>query len=289
MAAMIAVLAHALVVCTSAALASTAAQETRAGVTPLQQVLNLLDGMVAKGKQEKHEEEVEFAKFHEWCDQTRAVTTKSIEQAKAQIEQLKADIAKAEADAEGLAADIAQLEALIAQAQAELKAATELRQQEHADYTATHLDLSQSVDALERAIAVLKSREADVPQSLLQVQNSPHIPHEAKAVIESFLAMSSGDLGVPEANAYEFQSGSVAALLEKLRLKFQDQRLGLQKEEMNNKHNFEMLAQKLTDNIKEDGKNAARKTSTKAQRLASAAAAKGDLKSTEDEKNAARK
>ena len=28
--------------------------------------------------------------------------------------------------------------------------------------------------------------------------------------------------GVPEANAYEFQSGGVVALLEKLRLKFQE-------------------------------------------------------------------
>merc|ERR1719356_240861 len=274
-------LAHVLAFCSSASLVAER-QQSRTGVTPLQQVLNLLDGMVAKGKQEKHEEEVEFAKFHEWCDQTRAVTTKSIEQAKAQIEQLKADIAKAEADAEELAADIAELEASIAQAKAELKDATDLRNKEHADYTATHTDLSQSVDALERAIAVLKSRTADVPQSLLQVQNSPRIPKEARAVIESFLAMSNGDLGVPEANAYEFQSGSVVALLEKLRLKFQDQRLGLQKEELNSRHNFEMLEQKLTDNIKEDEKNAARKTATKAQRVASAAAAKGDLKSTED-------
>merc|ERR1719356_1778369 len=274
-------LAHVLAFCSLASSANVV-QRTSAEVTPIQQVLNLLDGMVAKGKQEKHEEEVEFAKFHEWCDQTRAATTKSIEQAKSQIEQLKADISKAEADAEELAADIGQLEASIAQAQAELEAATELRKQEHADYSATHLDLSQSVDALERAIAVLKSREADVPQSLLQVQNSPRIPKEARAVIESFLATSSSDLGVPEANAYEFQSGSVVALLEKLRLKFQDQRLGLQKEELNSRHNFEMLEQKLLDNIKEDEKNAARKTSTKAQRLASAAEAKGDLKSTEE-------
>merc|ERR1719367_261511 len=141
MVALVIAFAQAFVVCFSASGVATV-HRAMTEVTPIQQVLNLLDGMVAEGKQEKHEEEVEFAKFHEWCDQTRAVTTKSIEQAKAQILQLKADIAKAEADAEELAADIAQLEAAIAQARSELKAATELRKQEHADYTATHLDLS---------------------------------------------------------------------------------------------------------------------------------------------------
>lgn len=260
---------------------SASAHQSRTQATPIQKVLQLLDGMVAKGKQEKHEEEVEFAKFHEWCDSTREVTTKSIAEAKAQIEQLTAAIAKAEADAEALAAAIKDLEASIAKAEAELDEAIGLRKKEHEDYSATHVDLSESVDAIERAITVLKSREADVPQSLLQVQNSPRIPPEAKAVIESFLSMSSSDLGVPEANAYEFQSGGVVALLEKLRLKFQDQRTNLQKEELNAKHNFEMLAQKLEDNIKEDNKRAGQKTSARSQRLADAAAAKADLKTTE--------
>jgi len=258
-----------------------AVHDTRTGVTPIQQVLNLLDDMVAKGKAEKHEEEVEFAKFHEWCDDTRAVTTKSIEEAKGQIEQLTADIAKAEADAEELAANIKELEDSVAQAEGELKEANAVRDREHADFSATHADLSESIDAIERAIAVLKSREADVPQSLLQLKNSPTIPRDAKVAIEAFLATSSTELGVPEANAYEFQSGGVVALLEKLRLRFQDQRLGLEKEEMNSKHNFELLAQKLTDNIKDDKKVAAKKTSTRAQRLADAVTAKTDLQSTE--------
>jgi len=69
--------------------------------------------------------------------------------------------------------------------------------------------------------------------------------------------------------------------LEKLRLKFQDQREVLEKEELNMKHNFEMLKQQLTDNIKEDNKVAAKKTATRAKRLADAATAKGDLKNTQ--------
>jgi len=266
----------------SVAGASADQSRARNEVTPIQKVVQLLNDMVAKGTQEKHDEEVEFASFSEWCDNTRAVTTRSIEENKAQIEQLTADIAKAEADAEALAADIKELEAAVAQAEKELAEATAVRDKEHADYSVQHLDFSESIDAIQRAIAVLKAREGDTAQSLLQVQQSAHIPREAKAVIESFLAMAGGEEGVPEANAYEFQSGGVVALLEKLRLKFQDQRLALEKEELNMKHNFEMLKQQLTDNILEDNKVAAKKTATRAKRLATAATAKGDLKNTQD-------
>merc|ERR1711957_338690 len=109
--------------------------------------------------------------------------------------------------------------------QAELDKAQSIRDKELADYTATHTDLSESIDAFERAIAALKSREADVPQSLLQVQKSVQLSAEAKASIESLLALSTAQ--TPEANAYEFQGGGVVKMLEDLRLKFQDERLAL--------------------------------------------------------------
>jgi len=271
-------MARTLIVLVSLVIGATAMD-----VTPLQKVLQLLDDMSAKGKKQKHEEEVEFAKFHQWCDSTREETTKSIAEAAAQIEQLTADIAKAEADAEQLATEIAELEDSISQDTAELKEAKAVREKEHGDFSETHADLSESVDAIERAIATLRSREADVPQSLLQVRDSPRIPAEAKATIESFLALATGgsEEGAPEANAYEFQSGGVVAMLEKLRHKFQDERLALQKAEMNAKHNFEMLEQKLTDNIKEETQRATDKTAKKGQRLDDAATAKGDLQTTE--------
>merc|ERR1719213_137149 len=96
-------------------------------------------------------------------------------------------------------------------------------------------------------------------------------------------------LTAPEANAYEFQSGGVVAMLEKLLHKFEDELFALEKAEMNANANYEMLAQKLTALIK-DGKDAiASKTTSKVERLEAAAAAKGELETTlaakaEDEK-----
>jgi len=202
-----------------------------------------------------------------------------------EIMQLAADIDSAEADAETLAEEIGELQKEIAKNSAELEAATAVRKTENGDYKAAHVDVSESIDALSRAIAVLKSREGDVPQSLLQITNSKLIDDKAKAVITAFLALDSGsETGAPEANAYEFQSGGVVALLKKLKTKFEDQKLQLEKEEMNSKANFEVLAQQLTDDIKNDSANADKKTQMKAKRLGDAAQAKGDKKIAERSK-----
>merc|ERR1719229_467489 len=174
--------------------------------------MQMLDEMAAKGKKAKHDEEVEFASFHQWSASLRDEKTKSIAEAAAQITQLTADMEKAETDAKLLATEIKELEGLIAKANGELQEAKAIRAKEKADYDAQHAEFSESVDALERAIQVLKSREADVPQSLAQVRDAAWMPVRAKAVLESFLEMDASAgaaVSAPEANAYEFQSGGV--------------------------------------------------------------------------------
>jgi len=254
-------------------------------VTPIQKVIEMMDGMMAKGKTEKHEEEVEFTKFHEWCDQVREEKTQSIAEATAQIEELAAAIDKAESDAEVLTQEVADLEAEIAKLEADAASATAVRKTEKTDYDAAHKDLSESIDAIARAGQTLRQREKDVPQSLLQISKSPLVSAKEKAVISSFLELSTdAEAGAPEANAYEFQSGGVVALLEKLKLKFEDQRLILEKEEISSKGNYQVLMQQLTDDIKADNAAVKKKTAMKAKRLGDAATAKGDKEVTEASK-----
>jgi len=264
-----------------------ASTHSRTSVTPIQKVTQLLDGLLAKGKAEKHSEQVAFAEFKQWCDSVRAQKSNSIDEAGAQIMQLEADIQKAESDADGLASEIAELQAAIAQADKEAAEATAMRKKERADYATTHQDFSESVDAIQRAIAVLKSRAADVPQTLMQLRTSRALPLPARAAIDSFLgikAEASGEASAPEANAYEFQSGGVIAILEKLRLKFQDERTALEKAEMNARSNYEMIMQQLTDNLEEDNKSESEKTAAKAGRLEDAGEAKGGLAATQTSK-----
>merc|ERR550537_1926915 len=250
--------------CFSAVVPGAQAESSAVEVTPILKVVAMLQEMLAKGKQEKHNEEVEFAKFHQWCDSLRADKTESIAEAKAKIEQLTADVAKAESDAEILGDEIAELEADVVRIQGEVKNATEVREKEAADYAATHQDYSESIDAIQRAIMVLQQRSADVPQSLLQLRASPIIPDRTKAAIESFLEIGNAE-EAPEANAYEFQSQSVIDMLEKLEKKFKDEKLALEKAEMNAKANYELLMQQLTDDLKRNGILIKEKTEAKSE------------------------
>jgi len=259
-------------------------------VTPVQKVVELLNGMLEKGKTEKHSEQVQFAAFKQFCDDTTVEKKRAIAEANEMIEVLKADIQKYAADAARLSKEIAEHEADIAVWTGDMKAATKVREIEKADYDATHKDYSESVDALERAIAVLKKQAYDRKQaSFAQVsalQNLHLIPAEAKRTIDAFLAQDPEEsaeglaVSAPEANAYEFQSHGVIEMLEKLLDKFIDERTTLEKEEMNARHAFEMLIQDLKAQVEQATQDRDEKAETKAKKLQAKADAEGDLQDT---------
>merc|ERR1719377_137012 len=140
-------------------------------VTPVQKVIQLMQGMLEKGKKEKHDEQVQFAAYKQFCDDTTVEKTRAIKEANERIDVLKADIQKYTADAARLTKEIAEHDEDIATWNGDMKAATSVREIEKADYDATHKDYSESVDALTRAIAVLKKQAYDRKQasSLVQV------------------------------------------------------------------------------------------------------------------------
>jgi chromosome segregation ATPase len=94
-------------------------------VTPVQKVIQLMQGMIEKGKKEKHDEQVQFAAYKMFCDNTEAEKKTAIADATEQIEILKADIEQYAADAAEAAADVAKLEDDIATWEGDIKAATQ--------------------------------------------------------------------------------------------------------------------------------------------------------------------
>merc|ERR1719327_1479736 len=266
-----------------AALALLASSANASEVTPVQKVIQLMQGMLEKGKKEKHDEQVQFAAYKQFCDDTETEKKRAIEEANERIEVLKADIQKYTADAAQLTKEIAELDEDISIWNGDIKAATNVREIEKADYDATHKDYSESVDALQRAIAVLKKQSHDRKQaSLLQLSSLKLIPAEAKKTIDVFLQQDPEGLAVsaPEANAYEFQSSGVIEMLEKLLDKFIDERTTLEKEEMNSKHAYDMLMQDLNAQIAQATQDRDEKAETKANKLQAKADAEGDLKDT---------
>merc|ERR1719272_2213572 len=112
---------------------------------------------------------------------------------------LKADISKAVADAAQLGKEISGLDEDVSIWQGDQKAATSVRQIEKSDYAATHTDYGESVDALQRAIAVLKKQAHDRKQksSLAQVaalKNLNLIPDSAKKTLDLFLQQGEDDV-----------------------------------------------------------------------------------------------
>jgi len=253
-------------------------------VTPVQKVIEMMNGMLEKGKKEKHEEQVQFAAYKQFCDDTTVEKKRAIDEANEQIEVLKADIEKYTATAAKLTKEIAEHDEDISVWEGDIKAATKVREIEKADYDATHTDYSESIDALERAIAVLKKQAHDRKQaSLVQLKNLKLIPDDAKKVIDVFLQQDPDEglaVSAPEANAYEFQSGGVVEMLEKLLDKFIEERTTLEKEEMNSKHAYDMLMQDLNAQVSQAQTDRDEKAEFKAETLQSKADAQGDLQDT---------
>jgi len=258
-----------------------------AQVTPVQKVIQLLIGMREKGKEEKNAEQVQFAAYKQFCDDTSAEKKSAIEEANERIDVLKADIEKYVATVAKLTKEIAEHDADIAAWTGDQKAATKIRHIEKIDYDVLHADYSESIDALGRAIDVLKARPQDLPQaaSLVQVSALKRlslIPASAKSLIESFLQADPEALAVsaPEAYGYESQSTGVIDMLQKLLDKFIEERTSLEKKEMNSKHAFDMLTADLTAQIGEATQDRTDKAETKAKTLQAKADATAEKRDT---------
>jgi len=274
-------------VAASLILAALAPGASASKVTPVQKVIALLENMLAKGKDEKHAEQVQFAAYKQFCDDTTTEKNRAVKEAEEAIEMLKADIQKAVADAAQLAKEISEHDADIATWNGDSKAATKVREIEQTDYQATHKDYSESVDALQRAIQVLKKQAYDRSQaSFAEVKSLKAmvlIPPEAKKAIDTFLMQVEQDpleVAAPEASAYEFQSSGIIEMLEKLLDKFVDERTALEKEEMNAKHAFDMLQQDLHAQIEQAKTDRSSKAEQKAKTLQAKADSDGALTDT---------
>merc|ERR1719482_1626667 len=102
---------------------------------------------------------------------------------------------------------------------------------------------------------------SQVMSALQTVMDASSVNSADKMKVQALLQSSSDDslsldqpAGAPEAAAYESHSGGILETLEDMLDKAQAQQAEAQKAEMNAKHNFEMLAQKLKDAIEHEGK-----------------------------------
>jgi len=199
--------------------AEQGAQEEKSA--SVQKVIQMLGDMLAKAKMEKQTEEIHYAEFSTWCSDEKVNLAKSIKSEGESIELLSNGIGKSQSDIKGLGQEIATLQADLAKFDADLKSEVSQRKKDYAAFQAESQDFAESVDAIERAVAVLQKQSFDRKGSasaLLQVAESAQLNPKARAMIQAFMGMmDANEDGAPESNAYEFQSGSVVDMLKKLR------------------------------------------------------------------------
>jgi len=262
----------------------TLGTSAREAVTPVQKVVQMLQGMLVKGNTDKHAEQVQWATYKQFCEDTEATVTKQIKEADEKITMLQADIQKYDTESKDLAREIQELEADSATAEGDQKAATKVRELERVEYETTHKDYTESIDAIGQAVATLKKQAYDRKQKVLlqDVISLKKVPESSKRIIEAFLSRDSEEfaLAAPEANAYEFQSVSVIDMLEKLSDKFIEERSALEKAELSQRHAYDMLQQSYTESVGNAQASIKSKTLTRSTDLQLVATRSGELQDT---------
>merc|ERR1719281_1283164 len=165
-----------------------------ADTNPLAKVIELLDGLAAKISKEGEAEQKAFQEYIEWCDDFTKEKSFEIKSLTAKKEKLGATISKCTSDIEGCDTKIEELVADIATGEAELKNATLIREKEKADFDAGEAELVDSIDVLDRAIAILEREMAKNP-ALIQIDatNVKVLMQSMTAVINAAASFSSMD------------------------------------------------------------------------------------------------
>eukprot|EP00930_Biecheleria_cincta_P010985 TRINITY_DN11343_c0_g2_i1.p1 TRINITY_DN11343_c0_g2~~TRINITY_DN11343_c0_g2_i1.p1 ORF type:complete len:681 (-),score=204.02 TRINITY_DN11343_c0_g2_i1:59-2101(-) len=260
--------------------------------TPMQKVMQLLKQMKTKGEKEMGEERVQFAAFNQFCTDKISSTKASLDDAADQIESLEADIDRYSASAARLSGEIDAYTSSIGEKKQEMAKSTKVRKTEAEDYAEAHKDLSESVDAIGRAIDVLKAQKANntesvVPnagfknKSLLQLQRAASLLQltgaDAKAL--QFLEQLSTK---PKVDGYGFQSGGVLGMLSGLEDKFVDEKRDLEKSELKKKQEYELLQSSLQIEMDMHEKAKAKKEGFKSKALADKAQTQASLEEVKD-------
>jgi len=265
---------------------------------PLSKVFELMDELTAKIKAEGEAEAKAYNEYFAWCDDTSKNAQFEIKTASSEKEDLEANIGELASSISASTTKIEELSAAIASDTKELKEATAIREKEVADFEKAEAELVDTVDTLERAVAILEREMAKSPGSFAQIDtsNTKMLANALGAVVEAaafsghdknkLMALiqskdddedSDLDMGAPAAAVYESKSGSIVDVLEDMKDKADSELDELRKAEGNAKHNFNMLKQSLDDQIAADSTDLDQEKSSKAAAEEGKATAEGDL------------
>lgn len=276
-----------------------ASKHAEKGYSPVKKVVAMLTDMLAKGKKEKQDEQVQFAAFKQFCESTTEQKKTAIASSKETIEELEAAIAKAGADAAQITQHIAGIDKDMAAWSDDFTRNKAEREKNHAAFEDAHAEYVVSIGAVERALKVLAKGPGDkaIAQSFAQKDNGlfdllqlddnkmpQHLRQSITSFIQRFdpgkaLLQEAEDEGIvaPAASAFEGSSTGIMDLIERLGEKFKDEKNALETAESNQQKAHEMMQADLTAQLADAKVARGSKVAKKAKRLEDQAEAKGGL------------
>jgi len=238
-------------------------------VSPVQKVIEMLDDLKAKVAGDLSAEETMMSKYTTWCDEEENTKEDAITSNKRTIGDLNAVIADSNARIGELSTEIEELAGKISSAEADLSKATGIRGEENDSFSATEKELTETIDTLERATAVLSRGQYSFLQrggakdlsklatGLSKIIEASWVNSQQKKVVQSLLQSAESeddeDLSLqPQATAAAFtsQGGGILDTLKDMSDKAEGTLTDARGAEMKSKHEFEMLKSSLEQELK---------------------------------------
>jgi len=294
-----------LLLAPAAVMALTVENRGSSGDSPIGKVVSMLEDLESKMKEEGLAAEKVMKESRDFCKSRTQELGFEIKSGTDEVEDLKAAIQEEAAVVTSESEKVEQLVASIATAESNLKNATEIKANETKDFLAEEKELMETIDMISRASSIIQKEMSKGSASLLQQGRASSLVQALKTLVEGALLPSADAsrlasfaqqqresasaavememeqaeeaLGAPAPAIYTSKSGGILEALEDLQEKAETQLEDARSKEVEAKHNFKMLEQSLTDEIKFANKELADAKSEIAEASEKKASAEGDL------------
>eukprot|EP00747_Dinoflagellata_sp_TGD_P143564 gnl/TRDRNA2_/TRDRNA2_176407_c1_seq3.p1 gnl/TRDRNA2_/TRDRNA2_176407_c1~~gnl/TRDRNA2_/TRDRNA2_176407_c1_seq3.p1 ORF type:complete len:692 (+),score=270.15 gnl/TRDRNA2_/TRDRNA2_176407_c1_seq3:106-2181(+) len=228
-------------------------------VTPVEKVISLIKDLMAQTTETGKAEAKQYDDFACFCKEQADEKLYNIERSTAKLDKLAKLIAKLDSEIAQLNSDISDLSKQMTSLEEEIESISDERAKQHSDYLVEAKDMSDAIDAMERALQALddamKGQEGDSKTLFLQlknvagfvleksVKNANLTPSDKELSILSMLREESAGPG--EAHGYETHSAEIIQTLKDLKRTFKENKVELDNAEFAAKSAFEKKKQGL--------------------------------------------
>jgi len=278
--------------------------------SPVQKVIQLIGELQGKVQKNLDAESKAMDEYSSFCDDESTEKNYAIKDAGKAINGYSAVIEDTTGQNQEMASEIESSGSEASSKESELKSATDVRENENADFKAAEKELVEAVDTLGRAVVIIKrelsfvqtgksnnvnvaKKLAALSGALSTVIEASWMPEASRSKMEAFMSTSTEadeelSLHQPQASvkAYESKSGGIVETLEDMKDKAETALNNLRRDETKARHAFEMIHQSLSDAVSNLNKEIAEATANKASAGEKLAKAQGDLATTEAAKAA---